>query len=100
MSSEAVVSYVEDDQNIRELACYALEQSGFVAVGFPDAHGFVDACMRRMPDLILLDIMLPGTDGLTLLKELRATAQLSDLPIMMITAKGTDLDVVCGLEAG
>jgi two-component system alkaline phosphatase synthesis response regulator PhoP len=96
----ASIYYVEDDQNIRDLACYALEQSGFAATGFPDATGFVTTCEKRVPDLILLDIMLPGIDGLTLLRELRANARLRDLPIMMITARGTELDVVCGLEAG
>jgi two-component system alkaline phosphatase synthesis response regulator PhoP len=96
----ALIYYVEDDQNIRDLACYALEQAGFEATGFPDASGFVATCEKRVPDLLLLDIMLPGTDGLTLLKELRVNARLRDLPIMMITARGTELDIVCGLEAG
>jgi two-component system alkaline phosphatase synthesis response regulator PhoP len=96
----ALIYYVEDDQNIRDLACYALEQSGFETVGFPDATGFVAACEKRVPDLVLLDIMLPGTDGLTLLRDLRANARLRGQPIMMITARGTELDVVCGLEAG
>jgi two-component system alkaline phosphatase synthesis response regulator PhoP len=96
----ALIYYVEDDQNIRDLACYALEQSGFETAGFPDATGFIPLCERRVPDLILLDIMLPGVDGLTLLRELRASTRLRDLPIMMITARGTELDVVCGLEAG
>jgi two-component system alkaline phosphatase synthesis response regulator PhoP len=96
----ALIYYVEDDQNIRDLACYALEQAGFEAVGFAEADGFVTVCKKRPPNLILLDIMLPGTDGLTLLRELRLTAGLRDLPIMMITARGTELDVVFGLEAG
>jgi two-component system alkaline phosphatase synthesis response regulator PhoP len=96
----ALIYYVEDDQNIRDLACYALEQSGFETVGFPDAAGFIPICEKRMPDLLLLDIMLPGTDGLTLLREVRANVRLCDLPIMMITARATELDLVCGLEAG
>jgi two-component system alkaline phosphatase synthesis response regulator PhoP len=96
----ALIYYVEDDQNIRDLACYALEQAGFGVAGFPDAAGFVTTCEKRTPDLLLLDIMLPGMDGLTLLKELRLNVCLRDLPIMMITAKGTELDIVCGLEAG
>jgi two-component system alkaline phosphatase synthesis response regulator PhoP len=95
-----MIYYVEDDQNIRELACYALEQAGFETVGFADAGGFIAACKKRRPSLILLDIMLPGTDGLTLLRELRLTAEVRSLPIMMITARGTELDIVSGLEAG
>jgi two-component system alkaline phosphatase synthesis response regulator PhoP len=94
------VYYVEDDQNIRELACYALEQAGFETRGFSSAEGFVAACEKRPPKLILLDIMLPGTDGLALLRQLRLHTLTRDLPIMMITAKGTELDVVSGLEAG
>jgi two-component system alkaline phosphatase synthesis response regulator PhoP len=95
-----LIYYVEDDQNIRELACYALEQAGFEARGFPSAEGFVAACEKKSPKLILLDIMLPGTDGLALLRQLRLHSLTRNLPIMMITAKGTELDVVSGLEAG
>ncbi|MDR2587273.1 MAG: response regulator transcription factor [Coriobacteriales bacterium] len=95
-----LIYYVEDDQNIRELACYALEQAGFEVRGFPNAEGFVAACERKSPKLILLDIMLPGTDGLALLRQLRLHTLTRNLPIMMITAKGTELDVVSGLEAG
>jgi two-component system alkaline phosphatase synthesis response regulator PhoP len=96
----ASIYYVEDDQNIRELACYALEQAGFETRGFSSAEGFVAACERSLPKLILLDIMLPGTDGLALLRQLRLHSLTRDLPIMMITARGTELDVVSGLEAG
>jgi two-component system alkaline phosphatase synthesis response regulator PhoP len=98
--STALVYYVEDDLNIRELACYALEQAGFETRGFPSAEGFIKACEQRPPALILLDIMLPGTDGLTLLKELRLHVVTRDIPIMMITARGTELDIVTGLESG
>jgi two-component system alkaline phosphatase synthesis response regulator PhoP len=96
----ALIYYVEDDLNIRELACYALEQAGFETRGFPSAEGFVRTCEQRRPSLVLLDIMLPGTDGLALLKELRLHAGMRDVPIMMITARGTELDVVTGLESG
>jgi two-component system alkaline phosphatase synthesis response regulator PhoP len=96
----ALVYYVEDDLNIRELACYALEQAGFETRGFPGAEGFIRTCEQRRPNLVLLDIMLPGTDGLALLKELRLHAMMRDVPVMMITARGTELDIVTGLESG
>ncbi len=95
-----LIYIVEDDQNIRDLTCYALEQSNFEAMGFSTAQGFLERCDKKQPDVILLDIMLPGIDGLTLLKELRMKDSTKNIPIMMITAKGSELDVVSGLEAG
>jgi two-component system alkaline phosphatase synthesis response regulator PhoP len=95
-----MIYYVEDDTNIRDLALYALRQSGLEAQGFPDAATFYDALHTRMPDAVLLDIMLPQTDGLQILKRLRDDAQTASLPVMMITAKGTEFDTVSGLDAG
>lgn len=95
-----MIYYVEDDTNIRELALYALRQAGFDAAGFPDAQSFRKACAEKLPDLILLDIMLPQTDGITLLKEIRASKRTSALPVMMLTAKGTEYDKVVGLDSG
>ncbi len=63
-----MIYYVEDDVNIRDLAIYALKQAGFEAQGFPEADEFFAACKTRVPDLVLLDIMLPGTDGLEILR--------------------------------
>lgn len=95
-----MIYYVEDDVNIRDLAIYALKQAGFEAQGFPEAGEFFAACKTRVPDLVLLDIMLPGTDGLEILRMIRDDASMKTLPVMMLTAKGTEYDTVCGLDAG
>lgn len=95
-----MIYYVEDEVNIRELALYALKQAGLEAQGYPDAESFRAALAQRVPDLVLLDIMLPGTDGLAILSELRHDARYAHIPVMMLTAKGTEFDKVVGLDAG
>jgi two-component system alkaline phosphatase synthesis response regulator PhoP len=94
---------VEDDNSIRELVVYTLNHSGFEAQGFESAEPFwkaMDDEKEDGPDLLLLDIMLPGQDGLSILKELRAQSQTADLPVIMLTAKGEEVDKVMGLDAG
>ena len=91
---------VEDDTNIRELVVYTLETTGFSAQGFPDGKSFFQALNQELPELVLLDIMLPDEDGLTILKKLRASARTQDLPVIMLTAKGTEYDKVIGLDSG
>ena len=95
-----MIYYVEDDTNIRDLAVYALRQAGFEAEGFPAAGEFFAACKERLPELVLLDIMLPEVDGLEILRQLRAEPATKHLPVMMLTAKGTEFDKVVGLDAG
>ncbi len=95
-----MIYYVEDDNNIRELVVYTLGQSGLAAAGFSDAQAFYDACREKLPSLVLLDIMLPGEDGLAILKKLRANPKTSSLPVIMVTAKGTEYDKVVGLDGG
>ncbi len=95
-----MIYYVEDDANIRDLAVYALKQAGFKAQGFPGATEFFEQCKNNRPDLILLDIMLPEVDGLEILRQVRADTELFDVPVMMLTAKGTEFDKVTGLDAG
>ena len=95
-----MIYYVEDDTNIRDLTVYALRQAGFEAQGFPAASGFLDACKKRLPELVLLDIMLPEIDGLEILHLLREDPATKHLPVMMLTAKGTEFDTVSGLDAG
>nr|WP_246599510.1 response regulator transcription factor [Gordonibacter massiliensis (ex Traore et al. 2017)] len=100
MGAIAVIYYVEDDTNIRDLTVYALKQAGFEAAGFPAAGEFFAACKRRLPELVLLDIMLPEVDGLEILHLLREDPATKHLPVMMLTAKGTEFDTVSGLDAG
>lgn len=95
-----MIYYVEDDTNIRDLTVYALKQAGFEARGFAAAGEFFTACKERLPELVLLDIMLPEIDGLEILHLLREDQATKHLPVMMLTAKGTEFDTVCGLDAG
>ncbi len=95
-----MIYYVEDDANIRELVVYTLNQTGLAAKGFPDAAAFFAASAEEKPTLILLDIMLPGEDGLSILRKVRASAGTTSIPVMMITAKSTEFDKVSGLDLG
>ena len=91
---------VEDDDSIRELMVYALTSSGFKAAGFADGPSFWQAMEQTKPELVLLDIMLPGEDGVSILRRLRAAAETESLPVIMATAKGAEYDKVRGLDSG
>ena len=91
---------VEDDRSIRELITYTLKISGFDAEGFENAKDFFDALEKAVPELILLDIMLEGKDGLQILKELKENDRLKDIPVIMATAKTSEFDKVIGLDSG
>ena len=91
---------VEDDSSIRELMLYALRASGFDAEGFCDGSGLLDALAQNQPQLILLDIMLPGMDGMEILKTLRGNPATAQIPVIMASAKGTEYDKVLGLDMG
>ena len=91
---------VEDDNAIRDLMLYTLGASGFQANGFPDSTFFWQAMTEEKPELILLDIMLPGEDGITVLKRLRAASATANIPVIMATAKGSEFDKVIGLDTG
>lgn len=91
---------VEDDNAIRDLMLYTLGASGFQAKGFPDSTLFWQAMTEEKPELILLDIMLPGEDGITVLKRLRAASATANIPVIMATAKGSEFDKVIGLDTG
>ncbi len=95
-----MIYYVEDDPNIRELVIYTLGQTGLTSQGFSCAEPFYKAVEHQLPDLVLLDIMLPEEDGLHILKKLKANAKTTDIPVIMITAKGAEYDKVVGLDLG
>ena len=95
-----MIYLVEDDDSIRELVLYTLHTTGFEAEGFRNAADFWQALAKELPQLVLLDIMLPDEDGLHILKRLRAGAETADLPVMMLTAKSSEYDRVVGLDSG
>lgn len=96
----ALIYVVEDDKNISEIECFALKNSGYEIEAFPDAGSFRTRVAEKLPDLVLLDIMLPDEDGLTILGKLRKNKETSKLPIIMITAKTAEIDKVKGLDMG
>jgi two-component system alkaline phosphatase synthesis response regulator PhoP len=91
---------VEDDSGIRELVVYTLNNTGFDSEGFSNGKELFEALERAVPKLILLDIMLPGEDGISILKRLRAFASTKQIPVIMLTAKSTEYDKVIGLDNG
>lgn len=91
---------IEDEESILDLMIYTLNGAGFDAKGFSDGKGFFEALQQERPRLILLDIMLPGEDGISILKRLRSKEETAGIPVMMATAKGTEYDKVMGLDLG
>ena len=91
---------VEDDNSIRDLMVYALNAAGFEAAGFSDSIAFRAAMKQQQPALVLLDIMLPGEDGISILKGLRSQIATKEIPVILATAKGTEYDKVAGLDLG
>lgn len=95
-----MIYIVEDDRNIQEIELFALKNSGYQAAGFETAKEFYKALDTRLPELILLDIMLPDEDGMSILKRLRTRADTLKIPVILVTAKGTEIDKVKGLDGG
>ena len=95
-----MIYLVEDDESIRELLVYTLNGQGLVAEGFAYPSDFWHAMEKKIPDLVLLDIMLPEEDGLEILQKLRKKKETKNIPIAMLTAKGSEYDVVKGLDGG
>lgn len=91
---------VEDDASIRKLIVYTLESTGFKARGFEEGESFFEAMKEELPELVIIDIMLPGMNGMEILAKIKSDARMSDIPVIMATAKGTEYDKVCGLDAG
>lgn len=91
---------VDDDNTIREIEVYTLEQTGFTARGFADGVSMLEALKTEKPELIVLDIMMPEIDGIEVLKRLRSEPKYKDIPVIMATAKGTEMDKIGGLNSG
>ncbi len=91
---------VDDDNTIRDIEVYTLTQTGFEAKGFADGISMLEALKTEKPELIVLDIMLPGKDGVEVLKEIRQSPETRKIPVIMATAKGTEMDKIQGLDTG
>ena len=91
---------VDDDNTIRDIEVYTLTQTGFEAKGFADGLSMLEALKTEKPELIVLDIMLPGMDGVEVLKEIRSNPETRKIPVIMATAKGTEMDKIQGLDTG
>ena len=96
----ALIYIVEDDQNIREIESFALKNSGYTIMDFECAKDFYHQLAEKVPDCILLDIMLPGDDGYTILAKIRQMPEVREVPVIMVTAKGAEFDKVKGLDLG
>ncbi len=95
-----LIYILEDDKNIQEIESYAIKGNGYEVRAFDDAEAFDSGMQETKPDLVLLDIMLPGEDGLSVLKRLRADNDTKELPIILVTAKDSEIDTVKGLDLG
>lgn len=95
-----MIYLLEDDSGIRSFLLYALDSAGYEAEGFEAPSALYEAMAKQIPDLLLLDIMLPEEDGISVLKKLRAKSETASLPVIMLTAKGTEYDKVIGLDSG
>ena len=91
---------VEDDSSIRDIEVYALTSTGFEATGFEDGDSFWNALQSETPELVILDVMLPGKDGVALLKMMKDTEEFRDIPVIMATAKGSEYDKIQSLDLG
>lgn len=100
MDSKQLVYIVEDDISIRELEIYALKNANFDTLGLSDGAELTKAMGEKIPDIILLDIMLPDEDGLSVMKKIRSSAAYGDIPVILVTAKTGEIDAVKGLDAG
>jgi len=96
----ALIYIVEDDKNIQEIEEYALKSSGFNVRCFDEASGFYKGMEEILPDLVLLDIMLPKEDGLSVLRRLKESSQTKEIPVILVTAKSSEIDTVKGLDLG
>lgn len=95
-----IIYCVEDDKSIREIEMYTLQSTGFETKGFEDGHSFFEELKEKKPDLILLDVMLPDEDGISILTKLKKNPDTSDIPVIIASAKGEEYDKIKGLDTG
>lgn len=95
-----LIYILEDDNSVRELETYALQGNGFEVKGFEEPKSFYNALDTQKPDLIIIDVMLPGEDGVSITKKLRASSEFKRIPIVMVTAKDSEIDAIKGLDGG
>lgn len=95
-----MIYYAEDDRGIRELVVYTLKNTGFEAEGFSDGRELLEAMSKRTPELVLLDIMMPGEDGIEILRKLKSSPATKAVPVIMVSAKGSEYDKITGLDCG
>lgn len=96
----SLIYILEDDKNIQEIERYAIKGNGYDVCAFDDAQAFDRGMQERKPDLLLLDVMLPGEDGLSVLKRIRSNKDTKELPVILVTAKDSEIDTVRGLDLG
>ncbi len=96
----SLIYILEDDKNIQEIESFAIKGNGYDVCAFDDAQAFDRGMQERKPDLLLLDVMLPGEDGLSVLKRLRSNSDTKELPVILVTAKDSEIDTVKGLDLG
>jgi len=97
---QKTIVFAEDDRDIARLVRFKLEREEFKVTYFPDGEGVVDAISQTMPDIVLLDIMMPVQDGISILKEMKGNPETAPIPVVILSAKGQEKDVVKGLELG
>lgn len=95
-----LIYILEDDSSVRELETYALRGNGFEVEGFEEPKSFYNALGKKKPDLIIIDVMLPGEDGISITKKLRASSEFKRIPVVMVTAKDSEIDAIKGLDCG
>ncbi|MHC1604500.1 MAG: response regulator transcription factor [Candidatus Methanofastidiosia archaeon] len=98
--NQKTIVFAEDDKDIARLVKFKLEREGLNVVHFPDGEGVVDAILQIHPDIVLLDVMMPVQDGISILREIRSNPETADIPVIMLSAKGQEQDIVKGLETG
>ncbi len=97
---EATILIVEDEKDIRELLAFSLGREGFGVLEAGDGHAALDAVRAKRPDLVLLDLMLPGMDGFSVCRQMQRDPATADIPVIMLTARGEEVDRIVGLELG